>query len=55
MMKCESCGETFEREEARVRLIPEQYEVWGRCITHEYAEWHCPYCNSDEIQEERSA
>ena len=55
MMKCESCGETFWEDEIRVRLIPEQYEIWGSHITHEYAEYRCPYCNSEEIREERSA
>lgn len=51
MMYCETCEAFFEEAEARVRLIPEQYEAWGKCITHEYVERRCPYCGNEEIEE----
>lgn len=52
MYRCERCGETFNESEVVVEKWREyRGEYFGFPAIETVSEEHCPYCNSEDIEE----
>lgn len=50
MFKCLDCGATFP--EPNVEQIEDPREYWGAACSETFVEYHCPYCGSDDVDEQ---
>lgn len=51
MYYCEDCGEIFDEDDIKYEDESFQVEYWGSMVTCPASSAHCPYCNSEDIDE----
>ena len=52
MIKCADCGSVFSEDELIVEERDESRgEFWGIPCEEHMVEWHCPHCDSDDVDE----
>ena len=51
MYYCEHCGEIFDEDDIKYEDESFLVEYWGSMVTCPCYSSHCPYCNSEDIDE----
>jgi len=50
--KCLNCNSFFNEDKIKIRISYDKVEYWGIMVNMETTEWFCPYCGSDDIEED---
>jgi len=52
MLRCNDCGKVFSENDVVVKEWDEpRGEYWGMPCSEHMVEWHCPFCNSDDVDD----
>lgn len=47
MYKCQDCDELFS--DPGIKVVSEEYEIWGANVTHDHHYACCPRCGSEDF------